>query len=194
MAATYFEGETFRELSFSGERFAGLTLVDCAFERCTFEGCVLSRCTLTQCRFLSCRVTEPKLEYSQAKFLELTDCALTNVNWSLLLPSGGFGEPLEKLSDCRMKYNYFTNMDLRKFDFQGSQLTACLFGDCNLAEARFHGCGLTDTEFFRCALEGADFREAVGYKVDVPSCGLKGARFTLPEAASLLNSLGIRLE
>lgn len=194
MAETYFEGETFRELSFSGERFAGLTLVDCAFERCTFEGCVLSRCTLTQCRFVSCRVTEPKLEYSQAKFLELTDCALTNVNWALLLPSGGFGEPLERLSDCRMKYNYFTNMDLRKFDFQGSELTACLFGDCNLAEARFHGCGLTDTEFFRCGLEGADLREAVGYKVDVLTCGLKGARFTLPEAANLLNSLGIRLE
>ncbi len=31
MAETYFEGETFRGLNFSGERFAGLTLVDCTF-------------------------------------------------------------------------------------------------------------------------------------------------------------------
>lgn len=194
MAETYLEGELFQDLSFSGKQFAGLTLVDCTFERCLFEKCVLSRCTLTQCRFLSCRVTEPKLEYSQAKFLELANCGLTNVNWAMLLPSGGFGEPLEKLSECRLKYNYFTNMDLRRFSFQGSQLTSCLFGDCALPEASFRGCDLTDTEFFRCGLERADFQEAVGYKIDVLSCGLKGACFTLPEAANLLNSLGIRLK
>ena len=85
-------------------------------------------------------------------------------------------------------------MDFRKFSFAGSAVTSSMFAECKLAEADLSGCDLTDTEFFRCDLSGADFRGARGYKADAPSCTLKGAKFSLPEAANLLYSLGIELE
>ena len=194
MANSYLENERFQGLSFTEEAFSGLTLVDCSFVDCSFERCSLSRCTLTECRFAGCRIVDPKCESSGVRFLQLEACTLTGVNWGLLLPSGGFGDPLDRLMDCRLKYSFFTNMDLRKFDFTGTSFTGCLFAECNLTEARFQDCDLTETEFLRCDLTGADFREAVGYRVDVPTCTVKRARFTLPEAANLLYSLGIKLE
>lgn len=194
MASKYYEGERFHGLALTEARLEGLTLVDCSFTDCLFERCLVSRCVLTECWFDNCRIISPKCEYSQVKFLSLRNCALTGVNWGLLLPSGGFGDPLDKLEACRLKYNFFTEMDLRRFSFAGTSLNECMFTDCGLMESSFADCDLSGTEFFRCDLSGADLREARGYRVDVPSCTLKGARFTLPEAANLLYSLGIRLE
>ena len=194
MPASYFEGEKFRGLSFIEERFQGLTLLDCAFQDCVFESCAFLRCVLTECRFLNCRITDPKCEYSQVKFLTLENCSLTGVNWGLLLPTGGFGDPLERMEACRLKYNFFTGIDLRRFSFSGTALQGCMFAECNLMESNFQNCGLHETEFFRCDLTGANFREAVGYKGDVPSCTGKGAKFSLPEAANLLYSLGIQVD
>lgn len=194
MPANYIEGETFASLRFDEEAFRGLTLIDCVFTDCVFENCLASRCTLTECRFSGCRIEGLKTEYSQVKFLRLENCTITGVNWGLLLPSGGFGDPLEKLTDCRMKYNFFTDMDLRRFAFSGSLLNGCMFSQCGLGESSFADCDLSQTEFFRCNLAGADFRGARGYKVDVPSCEMKGAKFTMPEAANLLYSLGIEID
>ena len=179
MPAAYFENERFQDLRLMEETISGKTFVDCDFVGCTFERCQIERCVFTECRFTGCQINDPKCAYSQVKFLSLENCSLSGINWGLLLPTGGFGDPLDKLAACRLKYCFFTEMDLRRFD---------------LTEGNFQGCGLEDTEFLRCNLTGGDFRGATGYKVDVPSCTLKAARFALPEAANLLYSLGIRLE
>lgn len=39
----------------------------------------------------------------------------------------------------------------------------------------------------------ADFRDAIGYKVDILGSRLKDARFSLPEAVNLLADLKIKL-
>lgn len=194
MPANYLENERFQGLRFTEEVFEGFTLVDCSFSDCVFERCTALRCVLTECRFQNCRIADLKCEYSQVKFLALEQCSLTGVNWGLLLPSGGFGTPLERLEACRLKYCFFTGMDLRRFSFSGSALQECMFTDCRLGESDFQDCGLGGTEFFRCDLSGADFRQARDYRVDLPSCTVKGAKFSLPEAADLLCSLGIRLD
>lgn len=194
MPSKYYEGESFQGLTLSGEELSSLTLVDCDFTGCVFEGCKVTRCMFTECRFKDCRITDPKFDYTEAKFLTLESCQLTGVNWGLLVPGNGFGEPIDKLAGCRMKYNFFTEMDLRRFAFAGSALDNCTFADCKLTDSDFSDCRLGGTEFFRCDLNGADFRKASGYRIDVLTCPVKGARFSLPEAADLLYSLGIKLE
>lgn len=48
--------------------------------------------------------------------------------------------------------------------------------------------------FQNARLLEADFRGAEGYDLDVTSGLLKGARFSMPEAARLLNGLDIVIE
>ncbi|MEY8310964.1 pentapeptide repeat-containing protein [Oscillospiraceae bacterium 42-9] len=194
METSYFEGECFENLSFVEESWQGLRFVDCQFQGCSFERCRLSHCSFSECRFSGCKILEPVCDQSEVRFLELDHCELTNVNWSLLLPMNGFGEPIDKVENCQLKYNFFTEVPLRKFSFLGSALTGSLFADCDLTESNFSGCPLEGTEFFRCDLRKADFRGASGYKIDALTNKLKGALFRYPEVTSMLASLGIVIE
>lgn len=85
-------------------------------------------------------------------------------------------------------------MNLKKFSFKGNDINHTTFADCNLIESKFDGCNLTDTEFFRCDIQKTDFRNATGYKIDVITCNIKKARFSVPEVYNLLDSLDIKIE
>ena len=106
---------------------------------------------------------------------------------------GAFADPIESLRDCRLKYNTFTEMNLTKFKFAGSAIQRSMFAKCNLVSADFEKCDLLDTEFFQCDMRKANFKEASGYKVDIFGCKLQDAKFSLPEAVSLLGDLRIKL-
>ena len=106
---------------------------------------------------------------------------------------GAFADPIESLRDCRLKYNTFTEMNLTKFKFSGSVIQRSMFAKCNLVSADFEKCDLLDTEFFQCDMRKANFKEASGYKVDIFGCKLQDAKFSLPEAVSLLGDLKIKL-
>lgn len=85
-------------------------------------------------------------------------------------------------------------MNFNRFDFRGNCISETLFAECELCGASFYGCDLAKTEFFKCDLKKCDFRDAYGYKIDVLTNSLKGARFCYPEAANLLESLEIVIE
>lgn len=194
MRDQYFEGELFEHISLSEETVQGCEFVDCQFINCSFEKCRVVQCSFSECRFVSCDIIEVSSEYSQAKFLELDRCSLVGVNWSVWKSAGRFGSVLSKVTDCKIKYNTFTEMDFPKFDFRGSSITGSMFAKADLSKSDFRGCDLTDTEFFQCDLRKADFRNASGYKVDVLSCKVKDAKFSYPEAINLLHYLGISVE
>ena len=135
-----------------------------------------------------------KTEHTEVKYAEFTDCVLLGVNWALLLPDGWFSSPIHSLKNCKLRYNSFMNISFRKFDFSGSDLSGATFAECDLSECNFNSCDLDNTEFYKCDLQKADFRGATGYQVDILSCRLKGARFSMIEALNLLQSLEISLE
>lgn len=195
MNETYFEEETFQELQYSGELFENYRFVDCTFINCVFEACELVRCSFSGCTFQQCVITEVKAQqHAQIQYGSFIECQLTNINWSDLLPSGRFADPIQKMQACRLRYTTFTGMNFKKFEFSGNCISDSIFAECQLAESSFRACKLDRTEFFQCDMQKADFREATGYQVDIASCKMKGSRFSFPEAANLLNSLEINVD
>jgi fluoroquinolone resistance protein len=67
----------------------------------------------------------------------------------------------------------FREADLRQADFGGTDLSQSLFGNTDLAEA--------------------DLSRARNYRIDPAHNSLRQARFSLPEAMSLLHSMDIVL-
>ena len=193
LVAEYREGERFERLNFTGETFYDCDFSDCVFADCTFEDCKLDHSVLTECQFLRCTVTNLKTTMSRAKFTDFENCTLNNIDWMSLQGDGAFADPIESLRDCRLKYNTFTEMNLTKFKFAGSVIQRSMFAKCNLVSADFEKCDLLDTEFFQCDMRKANFKEASGYKVDIFGCKLQDAKFSLPEAVSLLGDLRIKL-
>ena len=169
MNGVFAQEKTFTGLHCSGDTFADCEWTDCTFVRCTFENCQLREAVFD-------------------------NCDLLGVNWGDLVPSGRFAAPIAALRGCRLKYNTFTAMELDRFCFDESAITSSLFAECRLAGSDLSGCQLDETEFFKCDLRRADLRRAVGYRVDIMSCQLKGARFTHPQVLSLLEALEIEVE
>lgn len=190
-----FENEVFESLSFTYEKFEDCRFSECTFKDCQFEEVELSECIFSDCTFENCTVTKPKASlHTQLQDCRFIGCRLTEVNWSHMRPEGTFTDPIVALTDCFLKYNSFTEINFRKFDFSGNEITESMFAECELSESRFKGCKLDRTEFFRCDLQKADFRKASGYLVDIISCKMKNAVFSFPEAINLLGSLGVKVE
>lgn len=195
MEQNYFEGEVFEHLTYSEASFMDYRFIDCTFTGCVWESCELIQCSFFNCIFRKCMVTNLKAtQNSQMQFCQFLDSQLIGIDWKELLPARRFAEPVKTLQNCRLKYNTFTEMSFKKFAFSGNEISDSLFAECELAESQFRGCKLDRTEYFRCNLQKADFRDAIGYQVDLASCRMRNARFSFPEAVNLLGSLGIRVE
>ena len=107
MRAEYREGERFSRLDFTEETFYDCDFSDCTFIDCTFENCKLDHSVLSECQFIRCTITDLKTTMSRAKFTDLQGCTLNNIEWMSLQGDGSFADPIEKLQDCRLKYNTF---------------------------------------------------------------------------------------
>lgn len=188
----YQEQESFEGLNLCGERIEGMEFVDCTFQRCVLEEMTLRNCRFTDCTFMDCRIANPTIEHTLMTGSRFVRCGLMGVAWKNF--SSGYLLPVERFTDCQLRYHHFLDMELGKFDFSGSTVRDSMFADCRLRESCFSGCSLQGTEFFRCDLSGADFRHASGYTVDLEGCTLRGARFSFPEVVDLLNGLDIVIE
>lgn len=188
------EGEAFADLTLTETELSHSTFSECTFTRCVFDRCAITQCSFRDCRFDHCRILSPRVKESQAKSCTFTDCCVQNVNWSELLPPGRFADPIESLERCSLKYNTFTEMNLAHFRGAGNDIAESMFARCRLSDSCFTGCQLRNTEFYGCDLTKADFRDATGYRIDIASNKLKGARFSYPEVVSLLDGLGLCIE
>ena len=121
-------------------------------------------------------------------------CLLSGIEWHKFEPRSRFSSLFASLKGSNLRYCTFCEMKLPRTDFSGVRIVESTFADCDLTESDFRGCTLDRTEFFRCGVEKADFRGATGYRVDVPTCRVKDARFSFPEAISLLSSLGVKID
>lgn len=189
---TYLEYETIEQVTMTGELLRGMEYMGCRFEHCVFENSSVSRCKFTDCVFSNCRITNPTIEYTVMTGSSFEQCRLFGINWSQL--SSGYIKPIDCFDRCQLKYNHFLGMEFSRFEFSDSDILTSMFADCNLADSAFRHCRLDDTEFFRCDLSNADFRDAVGYRVDLSTCTLRGAAFSFPEVVNLLGGLGIVIE
>lgn len=189
---TYREYETFEQITMIGELLSGTEYLACRFEHCVFENCQINRCKFTDCVFTNCRISNPTIEHTAMTSSRFEQCRLFGINWTHL--SSGYIRPIDCFDRCQLKYNHFLNMEFPRFEFSDSDILASMFADCDLSDSMFRHCHLDDTEFFRCDLSNADFRDAVGYRVDLSNCKLRGAAFSFPEVVNLLGGLGIVIE
>ena len=189
----------FEKDSYYRETFAGLALAEETVRGVTFEECRFENCSFITCKFEGCR------------FLTTTfdGCVL-----SAVVPMNSrFDEATFK--NCKvMGIDWTRTTETRKLQFTGSQITYCNFRflalpglkmekcevkDADFIEAKLKGASfvksdLEKTRFFKTDLTEADFRGAWNYSIDPGTNTLKKAKFSLPEAIGLLESLDIVIE
>jgi uncharacterized protein YjbI with pentapeptide repeats len=188
----------YAEVNFKGLRLAHLGLTGSEFTGCTFTNCSLVEAVLRDCRFVSCRFVGCDLSLVQlpgSSFVttRFEKTRLLGVNWTLAhWPAAGLGNPVG-FWGCGLNHSTFIGLSLH-----GLQLIDCAaievdFREADLAEADFGGSDLSGSLFMHTNLQAADLSRARDYTINPAENQLKGAKFSLPEAMTLLFSLDIGL-
>jgi len=189
----HYADETFREVRLGRDEVVSTEFHECLFLHSSFAESVLRQCRFVDCVFRQSDlslVRFPGCSFTRTRFER---CKVIGVNWTeAYWPKAGLGDSLG-FSECAISHSTFLGLSLR-----GIKLIDCValdvdFREADLSGADFAGTDLAQSVFGDTNLAQADLSRARNYSIDPAQNELHRARFSLPEALSLLHSMDIVL-
>lgn len=185
----YYDNEIFNAENFPLKPDDACEFVECHFKGIDFTEYNFSRLKFLDCEFTECNLSNVSLKNANFRGVIFKKSKLIGLNWSIVntLMSASFQESI-------LDYSVFHSMNLK----------GAVFSDCKMCDVDFYESQLMKSSFVDCLLKGAlfnkanladsDFRGASEYFIDVRQTQVTRAKFSLPEALTLLTSLEIILE
>ena len=96
--------------------------------------------------------------------------------------------------ECVLTHSTFIGLDMKEAQYLACVARNVDFREANLAKADFSDTDLSGSYFINTDLSEVDFRSAYNYQIDPAQNKISKAKFTLPEAMSLLYNLDIILD
>jgi len=156
---------------------------NCAFLRSSFMGSAFRASRFDNCVFRECDLS----------LAQVPDSRFIGVNWTEAhWPKAGLANPVS-FSNCAISHSTFIGLSLRSIGIRECIATDVDFREAFLSQAEFGGTDLSQSIFGKTNLSQADLSHARNYRIDPGQNMLKQARFSLPEAMSLLHSMDIVL-
>ncbi len=190
-----YEGETFTAFAAPMHTFTRTDFIACVFDRCVFTESAFSHCSFTDCRFTGCDLSLARVDGSRFTDTRFHASKLLGIDWtkagdaviSKLFLSVHF-------DDCLLNYATFFGLTLRRGRFVGCVAREVDFREADLTETLCTTTDFTGSKFHHTNLTKADFRGATNYAINPATNTVMKARFSLPEAVSLLSGFDIVIE
>ncbi len=189
----------YQDQTFEGVLLERREITSSIFHECTFVRCTFSESTFRDCRFVHCAFKECDLSLLQVPASTFTSTKfhkskIIGVNWTQSAWSKtDLGLPLA-FNDCAMNHSTFIGMSLKGIQVKNCVAKDVDFREADLKGANFSGSDLEKSLFGNTDLTEADFRGARNYHINPSQNTLQGAKFSMPEAISLLYGLDIELD
>jgi len=185
--------QTFKDLDLSQAVLKSNSFHECKFERCYFIEAHFQNCRFVNCIFKNCDlslVQIPNCSFSGARF---ENSKVIGINWTQAYWSDKtLWDPIE-FRKCSLSHSTFLGAALNGIKMRHCEAINVDFRETNLTQADFSSTDLKDSLFLSTNLSGADLRGARNYTIDPGQNTLKGSKFSLPEAMSLLYSMDIEI-
>ena len=186
--------EIFEQVTLGDEEVEAKEFDTCTFRNCSFSATLFRNCKLLNCTFEDCELNLVRVYQSSFAGVKFTRCKVIGINWTdAYWSKKGLLNSL-KFTECALNHSTFMGLNLKKM-----QLVSCLardvdFTEADLTDADFSRTDFSQSRFNNTNLTRADFRSATNYTISAQFNTVKDARFSLPEAMSLLYGLNIRLD
>lgn len=178
----------FTNLVHHSEKIDFREFYDCVFENCTFQEVDFKGSRFINCSFNGCDLSLAQMPGAGFRSTIFRNCKLIGIDWSVA------ASPLMvEFFDCDISYSSFAHVDFSKGKIMRCKAQEVYFWEANLTQANFSQTDLEKSQFKECNLTKADFSTAHSYAISPLENILKEAKFSLPEAVSLLTYLGIDL-
>jgi fluoroquinolone resistance protein len=178
----------FSNITYEGKLIKGRFFDTCRFYSSNLKECVFEDCQFESCTFINCDISLLQLKRSIFNGVKIDNSKAIGITWV------DAENPLNlQFNNSNISYCSFFGKNLRKIN-----ITDCIahdvdFANCNLSGASFTGTDLLNARFVGTDLSLANFTDAVNYSINVQENNIKKAKFKLPEALTLLQSLNIIL-
>ena len=166
---------------------------DCEFVRCNFVEAVFHKCRFVNCVFQHCDLSLVRVPDSTFSSTRFEDSRVIGVNWAQAhWPSTGLRDSVGFFKSA-ISHSTFFGLSLRALQIIDCVAQGVDFRESDLSQADFAGTDLSESMFINTDLTEADLSSARNYHIDPGQNVLRQARFSLPEAMSLLYNLDIVL-
>jgi fluoroquinolone resistance protein len=190
---THYTDQVFREAGLEQAQLVSSEFYDCTFIRCSCVGAVFRSCRFVNCTFQQCDLSLVQVPDSAFSATKFEDSRIIGVDWTradwsatrLRDPIGFF--------KCAISHSTFIGLRLRGIQIRDCVAADVDFREADLSQADFTGTDLSESLFSSTNLTKANLSRARNYHIDPGQNVLKQAKFSLPEAMSLLYSMDIVL-
>lgn len=192
-SASEYVDRKFEQLDLAGAELRDKQFYDCEFLRCNFTESRLLNCRFDTCRFVDCNLSTAKIKgtaFQEVTFksTKMVGIDWTTARWPSVALSGMIG-----FDECILDGSSFFGLYLRELKLEACHAHDVDFAEVDCEYASFIQTDFANSRFHHTRLGKADFTDALNYEIDVHNNTIAGAKFSLPEAVSLLHGLGIEL-
>jgi fluoroquinolone resistance protein len=191
-----YEEQVFKNAAWDQQELAGIMFQQCRFSNCSFKEAILCSCRFQHCTFEKCDLSLVKVDKSIFSNTRFDNSKLVGVAWTSASWAKKEIQRLQRSIDftrCVLNYSTFMGLTLEKMTLRQCTAKEVDFSQANLKQA---DCTFTDFEkslFLHTDLSAADLRGASNYAINPLANTLKKAKFSLPEALALLDSMDIEI-
>lgn len=175
--------EEFVDLALTGGWVRSKEFEDCRFVRCRFVECGFNECSFMECRFEGCLFSNVQIPGCSVIDTGFVECKLVGVDWTegAKLNLRGI-----QFSGCSLEFCVFSGLKLKGLKMLRCECKEADFRETDLTDGDFGGTNFEKSVFSRTNLTNANFAGARNYWIDPRDNVVKKAKFSLPEAVSLL--------
>lgn len=193
-----FDGCQFEKLNLAGSSLLNSKyFFSSVFIDCDLSNCEIYESTFRDCKFINCNLSLSKFTDTNFSDITLTSCKLIGIDWTALERENRHPKKRKKFSitfqNSILDYSVFIGMNLYSASFIDSTLKEVSFENANLESANFKNTDLIGSSFRDTILLKADFSTAINYTINASINQVKGAKFSLPEAITLIHALEIEI-
>lgn len=190
---THHTDQVFKEVHMERGQLLSSEFYDCVFIDCSFVESVFRHCRFVNCAFQACDLSLIQIPESKFSSTRFENSKVIGVNWTQAdWAATRLGDPIGFFK-CAISHSTFIGLRLRGIQIRDCVAVDVDFREADLSQADFSDTDLSKSMFGDTNLTQADLRRARNYYIDPGQNVLRQAKFSLPEAMSLLYSLDIVL-
>ena len=184
-------GKLHQEKEFSKLNLPKKQTVRAEFYKCKFISCNLFQskfieCDFENCTFESCDMSLAAFENSRLLDVSFIKTKLVGFEWTKLRNPSRYS-----FKECKLDGSNFFKVNIQQLHMINCSARECDFTEANLSKGEFSGTDFLGSRFGQTNLSFADFSDALNYAIDPNKNKLKKTVFTQPEVTTLLNYFDI---
>lgn len=190
---TRINDQVYNKLQLKNEHIDSSEFVNCIFNGCSLVESEFIKCRFVNCMFRDCDLSLVKFPESVFTSICFEDSKIIGVNWTQAdWTAVVLGKPLH-FSKSTLNHSTFIGLNLKGMQVLNCNAVNVDFREADLTGADFSGSDLTESLFLHTKLREANLAQARNYSINPGLNDLQAAKFSMPEAISLLYNMDIEL-